>query len=49
MSEYAPIKSNICTFSTVADTASSTTILAENLRRNHAGAHQPGHRHSAHG
>ena len=33
MSEYAPIKSNTCTFSTVGDSVSSTPILAENKKR----------------
>jgi len=33
MSEYAPIKSNTCTFSTVGDSDSSVTLLASNSRR----------------
>lgn len=33
MAEYAPIKSNTCTFSSVGDAASSTTILAANPQR----------------
>lgn len=33
MAEYAPIKSNTCTFSTVGDSASSTIILAANPQR----------------
>lgn len=33
MAEYAPIKSNACTHSTVGDSASSVTILAANAQR----------------
>lgn len=33
MAEYAPIKSNTCTFSTVGDSASSVTLLASNHQR----------------
>ncbi len=33
MSEYKPSTSGLCTFSTVASAAASTTLLAANLRR----------------
>lgn len=33
MSEYTPVKSNLCLFSTVPDAAVSTVIMAQNLAR----------------